>query len=161
MDFQPDDWGLSFCPSIRADAERIQNIVDGDISSGDWFVPSKINAWSEKLEKVFATDKNSSYQKEAAANLLLAQAVARDGLQFIGFAGLDGKQVLTAAQSPSEVWGYDTATKKPGLVRDTALPLSPLFALPLSRADYLARAGVDPAAPTIAHTLLPLFRANN
>jgi len=161
MEFQPDDWGLSFCPSIRADAERIQNIVDGDISSGDWFVPSKINAWSDKLEKVFAVEKNSSYQKEAAANLLLAQAVARDGLQFIGFAGLDGKPILAAAQSSNEVWGYDAATKKPGLVRDAALPLSPLFALPLSRADYLARAGVDPAGPTIAHTLLPLFRANN
>ena len=124
-------------------------------------MPSKINAWSDKLENVFAVEKNSSYQKEAAANVLLAQAAARDGLQFIGFAGLDGKPILAAAQSSNEVWGYDAATKKPGLVRDAALPLSPLFALPLSRADYLARAGVDPAGPTIAHTLLPLFRANN
>jgi hypothetical protein len=46
-------------------------------------------------------------------------------------------------------------------VRGSALPLSPLFALPLSRADYLAKAGFDPASPTVANALLPLFRANN
>lgn len=161
MAYQSDDWGLSFCPSLRADAARIRNIVGGEISSGDWFVPSKIDAWGDKLEKVFAADKNISYQKEATANLLLAQAVARDGLQFIGFAGLDGKPNFTAAQLPTEVWGYDPATQKPVLVRDSALPLSPLFALPLSRADYLARAGVDPASPSVANALLPLFRSNN
>lgn len=161
MDFQPDDWGLTFCPSIREDAARIQHIVGGEIGSGDWFVPSKINAWSDKLQKIFAAEKTASYQKEAAANLVLAQAAARDGLQFVGFADLDGKPVFTATQVPTEVWGYDAATKKPALVRDSTLPLSPLFALPLSRADYLARAGVDPASTTVADALLPLFRANH
>jgi hypothetical protein len=163
MEFQPDDWGLTFCPSIRADVARIRSTVGGDISSGDWFVPSKIEAWSDKLDKVFSTEKTSSYQKEAEANLLLAQAAARDGLQFIGFAGLDGKPVFTTAQTPTEVWGYDAATKQPALVHDAALPLSPLFALPLSRAEYLARAGVDPASPIVAdaNALLPLFRANH
>ena len=161
MEFQPDDWGFTFCPSLRADAARIQQIVGGEIDSGDWFVPAKINAWSDKLEKVFAAEKNASYQKEAAANLTLAQAVARDGLQFVGFADLDGKPVFTAAQTPPEAWGYDAATRKPALVRDAAMPLSPLFALPISRAEYLARAGVDPAATTAANALLPLFRANH
>jgi hypothetical protein len=161
MQFQPDDWGLSFCPSARADAARIQSIVGGDIASGDWFVPAKADAWSTKLDQVFAAEKNISYQKEATGNLLLAQAAARDGLQFVGFADLDGKPVFTTAQTPSEIWGYDGATKKPALVHDAAMPLSPLFALPLARADYLARAGLDPASPTVAHALLPLFRANN
>ncbi len=92
---------------------------------------------------------------------MLAQAAARDGLQFVGFADLDGKPVFTAAQTPAEVWGYDAATKKPTLVRNATMPLSPLFALPLARADYLARAGVDPASLTVANALLPLFRASN
>jgi hypothetical protein len=161
MEYQPDDWGLSFCPSARADAAHIKQIVGGEIGSGDWFVPSKTNAWGDKLEKLFAAEKNFSYQKEAAANLMLAQAAARDGLQFVGFAGLDGKPIFTAAQAPTEIWGYDAMTKKPALVRDTAMPLSPLFALPLARADYLARAGIDPASSTVADALLPLFRANH
>jgi len=40
---------------------------------------------------------------------------------------------------------------------DTATPP----ALPLARADYLARAGVDPGSLTVANALLPLFRAKN
>ena len=161
MEFQPDDWGLSFCPSLRANAANIHAIVRGEITSGDWFVPSKISAWADKLEHVFTSERTVSYQKEASANLLLAQAAARDGLQFIGFADLEGKPVFTAAQTPSEIWGYDATTKKPALVHGSALPLSPLFALPLARAEYLTRAGVDPASVTIADALLPLFRANN
>jgi hypothetical protein len=161
MEFQADDWGLSFCPSLRGDAAQIKQIVGGGISSGDWFVPAKINAWGDRLEKVFAAEKTPSYEKEASANLMLAQTVARDGLQFVGFADLDGKPVFTAAQTPAEIWGYDAATRRPALVRDSAMPLSPLFALPLARADYLARAGVDPASATVADGLLPLFRANH
>ncbi len=58
MEFQPDDWGLSFCPSLRADAARIKQIAGGEISSGDWLVPAKTNAWSDELEKVFAAEKD-------------------------------------------------------------------------------------------------------
>ena len=161
MEYQPDDWGLSFCPSARADVARIRNLVGGDIASGDWFVPAKISAWSAKLEPVFANAKTSSYLKQATGNLLLVQAAARDGLQFVGFADLEGKPVFTAAQTPTEVYGYDAAAKKPMLVKDSALPLSPLFALPLSRAEYLTKANVDPSSPTFTNALIPLFCAKN
>ncbi len=161
MELQPEEWGLSFCPSAHADVAQIQNIVGGEIASGDWFVPPKTNAWSARLEQFFAATKSSSYLKQASGNLALAQAIARDGLRYVGFADLDGKPALTAAQTPTEVWGYDATTKKPALIRDSAMPLSPLFALPLSRAEYLAKAAVDPAAPSFANALLPLFRAKN
>jgi hypothetical protein len=161
MEFQPDDWGLAFCPSARTDVERIRKIVGGDITSGDWFVPVKVNAWSDKLEQVFASAKTSSYLKQATGNLLLAQSAARDGLQFVGFADMDGKPVFTSAQSPKEVYGYDPVTKKPTLLTGSALPLSPLFALPLSRAEYLAKAGVDPRSSTFNNALIPLFWAKN
>jgi hypothetical protein len=161
MEFQPDDWGLSFCPAARAHAAEIKKITGGEIASGDWFVPAKTNAWNAGLEKLFSQIKSSSYLKQATGNLLLAQAAARDGLQFVGFADLDGKPVITAGNAPAEVWGLDASTKNPARVGDSAMPLSPLFALPLSRADYLARAGIDAAAPNFANALLPLFRAHN
>jgi hypothetical protein len=41
------------------------------------------------------------------------------------------------------------------------MPLSPLFALTVPRADYLANAGIDPNAPSFAGGLLPLFRIKN
>ena len=159
MEFQPDAWGLSFCPSARAHAAQIRSIVGGQIASGDWFVPAKAKNWSEKLEQFFTAEKSLSYAKQAAANLALAQSVAKDGLRYVGFVGLDGKPVVTANPPPAEMWGYDATRKQPMLVSSSAMPLSPLFALPTSRADYLTKAGVSADAPSFANALPPLFRA--
>jgi hypothetical protein len=158
MEFQPDEWGLSFCPSARAGAARIRTIVGGTIASGDWFVPSKTTAWDAALEQFFAATKSLSCLKQAAGNLALAQAVARDGLRYAGFVGLDGKPVIIGGQTPEQLWGYDSVTKQPAPMSASAMPLSPLFALAVPRADYLARAGVDPQAASFVSGLLPLFR---
>lgn len=161
MAFQPDGWGFSFCPSLRAHVAQIHQIVGGQIVSGDWFVASKIAAWNDKLAQFFAAVEPVSYTKEASANLALAQAVARDGLHYVGFIGLDGRPVITAGQASPEIWGYDSASKQPALLSGSGLLLSPLFGLTLPRAQYLAKAGVEPASQPVANTLLPLFRANN
>ena len=160
-EFQPNDWGLNFCPSARAHVAQIHEIVGGEITSGDWFVPLKVNAWSARLTQFFAAAKSISYVKQATGNIALAQAVARDGLHYVGFAGLDGKPVLTDPQPHDEVYGYDAHTGKPALISDSAMPLSPLFALPASRAEYFAQAGVDLNTPSFANTSAPLFRAKN
>jgi hypothetical protein len=158
MEFQPDDWGLSFCPAARADYQKIHSIVGGPISSGDWLVPSKVGAWAAKLDQFFTASKSVSYAKQAAANLALAQAAAKDGLHYVGFIGLDGKPVLNG-DAPTEVWGYDPSSKKPVRYVSSAMPLSPLFALPISTSDYLTKAGVSLDAPSFANALPPLFRA--
>ena len=159
MEFQPDAWGLSFCPSARAHAAQIRTIVGGQIASGDWFVPSKARNWSEKLDQFFTAEKSLSYAKQAAGNLALAQSAAKDGLRYVGFVGLDGKPVVTENPPPAEMWGYDAARKQPILIASSAMPLSPLFALPASRTEYLTKAGVSADAPTFANSLPPLFRA--
>lgn len=161
MNFQPDGWGLSFCPSARVNVAQIHQIVGGDITSGDWFVPAKANAWNDRLAQFFSTVRSVSYTREAVGNLALAQAVARDGLHYVGFVGLDGKPVFTTGQGSSETWGYDAATKQPALVSESGLPMSPLFGLSLPRAQYLAKAGVEPASSSFANALLPLFRGKN
>jgi len=161
MEFQPDEWGLSFCPSARADVAEIHKLVGGKIESGDWFVPSKINAWTPKLEQFFANAKSVSYAKQAAGNLALAQAVARSGLHYVGFINLDAQPVLADSQTPKDLWGYDAVSKRPVPASGSVMPLSPLFALTVPRADYLANAGIDPKAPSFAGGLLPLFRAKN
>jgi len=161
MEFQPDEWGLSFCPSARADVAEIHRLVAGKIASGDWFVPTKISAWSPKLEQFFNNAKSVSYMKQAAGNLALAQAVAKSGLRYAGFVGLDGKPVLADSQTHGELWGYDAESKRPVPMSGAVMPLSPLFALTVPRADYLANAGIDPKAPSFAGGLLPLFRAKN
>lgn len=159
MEFQPDAWGLSFCPAARADATEIQQIVGSKISSGDWFVPWKANAWNGTLEQFFKSRKSLSYLEQARGNLTLARSVARDGLHYAGFAGLDGKLVLAGSPASAEIWGYTAANEEPGLISGSAMPLSPVFTLSVSRPEYLGRAGIDPNSPTFASGLLPLFRS--
>lgn len=158
MELQPDAWGLSFCPSARTHAAQIRSIAGGQIASGDWFVPSKANSWSEKLDRFFTDKKPLSYGKQAAGNLALAQSAAKDGLRYVGFVGLDGKPVVNENPPPAEMWGYDAAGKQPTLVSSSAMPLSALFALPVSRAEYLTKAGVSAGAASFANELPPLFR---
>jgi hypothetical protein len=159
MEFQPDAWGLSFCPSARTDAARIRAIVGGQIVSGDWFVPAKAGGWGAKLNQFFAAENSLSYAKQAAGNLALAKLAANDGFRYVGFVGLNDKPVVTENPPPAEIWGYDAARKQPTLISSSALPLSPLFALPASRAEYLTKAGIAADAPTFANALPPLFRA--
>lgn len=158
MEFQPDAWGLSFCPSARAHVADIRRIVGGQIAAGDWFVPTKAKGWGEKLDQFFAASKSVSYAKQATVNLLLARAAAQDGLRYVGFVGLDGKPVVTENPPPAEMWGYDTVRKQPVLVSNSAMPLSPLFALPAPRSDYFAKAGISADTASIASALPPLFR---
>lgn len=161
MGFQPDAWGLSFCPSARAHVSQIHRIVGGDIASGDWFIASKVTAWNDGLAQLFATAKSVSYTKEASGNLALAQAVAHDGLHYVGFVGLDGKPFITGGQASTEMWGYDAASKQLALFAGSGLPLSPLFGLTAPRAEYFAKAGVEPASSSFGNALLPLFRSKN
>ena len=158
MESQPESWGLSFCPTARADAKTIQSITGGPINSGDWLVPTKVTAWTAKLDHFFISRKPVSYAKQAVANLTLAQAAAKDGLHYIGFIGLAGKPILTG-EAPAEMWGYDSASKQPVRYTGSALPLSPLFALSVPTADYLNKASVSVDAPSYANALPPLFRA--
>jgi hypothetical protein len=159
MEFQPDAWGLSFCPSARAHAAQIRSIAGGEIASGDWFAAAKAETLSGKLDQFFTAQKSVSYAKQAAGNIALAQSAAKDGLRYVGFVALDGKLIVTEKPPPSEMWGYDVIRKQPTLVSSSAMPLSPLFALPVSRAEYLAKAAVSADAPSFANALPPLFRA--
>lgn len=143
MELQPDEWGLNFCPALKSDVTQIHNLVGGDIASGDWFVPLKVNAWSGKLRQFFAAAQSVSYTKQAMGNLAMDQAAFREGLHYVGFAALDGKLVITDPQARDEVCGYDAHTRKPAILSNSAMPLSPLFALPTTRADFVAQAGID------------------
>ena len=161
MELQPDGWGLSFCPSARVHVEQIRGVVGGQIESGDWFLPSKENKWSPDLDRLSTAQKLVSYEKQAVGNRLLRQLIAKDGLRYAGFMGLDGRPIVAINPPPSELWGYDAASKKPMLISSATMPFSPLFAFPLSRAAYLAKAGVSVGDPSFVGTLLPLFSATS
>ena len=169
MNMQPDAWGLAFCPTAREHAAQIRNIVGAQFSSGDWFVTRQIKANSDKLEKFFADAKTVSYTKQAVGLLALAQAASSEGLQYVGFVGLDGKPNYVDTSAGVEVWGFSTTRKQPVLLAEKidtdkpliekAMPLSPLFALARQGKEYLKKANVSPNDPAFLKILPPLFQA--
>jgi hypothetical protein len=165
MNLQPDAWGLDFCPAVRSDESQIRAIVGGQLSDGDWFVAAKSNSFGEKLEQFFATARPVSYVKQARGILSLDRIVAKDGLQYVGFMGLNGKLNLVVGVTHKELWGYGIAGKEPVLVTavvksggDKIMPFSPLFTTVGSREGYMASAGVNSSAPSFRGVLPPLFQ---
>ena len=154
---------LAFCPAVRAHDAQIRAIVGGELADGDWFVPSKVNAYSEALEQFFSAARTVSYQKQASGLFLLLQAVSKDGLQYVGFINLNGKPVLINGVGPMEFWGYSQALKEPVLLTASSkstdlMPLSPLFTIASSRREYMANAGVNSSDPSFKGVLPPLFQ---
>lgn len=165
MNLQADDWGVSFCPALRADAARIRTITGGGLADGDWFVPSKISAYQQPLEQFFSAVRNISYDRQAIGILLLDRAVSKDGVQYAGYMGLDQRPHFVAAATPRESWGYSAVSPLPLLLTpadDSSIaPLSPLFTTRLSRTEYLENAGVNPGAPSFKGVLPPMFQNPN
>jgi len=167
MNLQPDSWGLTFCPAARTHEAQIKSIVGEDFNIGDWFVPTKVNACSDKLEQFFASVKSISYSKQAGSLLALAHAVSKGSFQYVGFVGLDGKPNFVDNSMSGEVFGYNAARKQPVLLSakaeagqpliEPAIPLSPLFALDSPRIEYLTKTGVNPSDATFQGALPPLF----
>jgi len=158
MDLQPDAWGLSFCPSARIDAGRIREHVGGAIASGDWFVRVKADNWSAGLRQILETNKSTLYREQALRNLMLARAVAKDGLRFIGYADINGNPVIATDMKIEEIWGYSATGPTPTLIKDRAMPFSPLFGLNKPRSEYLSEVGVSSVSGAFGNTLPPLFR---
>jgi hypothetical protein len=168
MNLQPDAWGLTFCPAARTHEAQIRSIVGEQFSSGDWFVPAKVNACAVKLEQFFASVKSILYAKQADGLLALARSVSKSGLHYVGFVGLDGKPNLLDNSISGEVFGYNAARKQPvllaakieagQLLKEQAMPLSPLFALDSPCKEYLTKVGVNPSDVSFRGSLPPLFQ---
>jgi hypothetical protein len=168
MNLQPDAWGLTFCPAARTHEAQIRSIVGEEFNRGDWFVPAKGNAYSQKLEQFFASAKLVSYAKQADGLLALARSVSKSGLQYVGFVGLEGKPNFVDNSISGEVFGYSAARKQPVLLaakiaagqplKEQAIPLSPLFALDSPCKEYLTKAGVNPSDASFRGALPLLFR---
>jgi hypothetical protein len=170
MNLQSDAWGLTFCPAARTHEAQIRSIVGEQFSSGDWFVPAKVNACAVKLEQLFASIKSVSYAKQADGLLTLARTASKSGLHYVGFVGLDGKPNFVDNSISGEVFGYNAARKQPVLLaakieagqslKELAMPLSPLFALDSMSKEYLTKAGVNPSDASFRGALPPLFQGS-
>lgn len=99
-----------------------------------------------------------SFLEQAVANLALARAVSQDGLRYVGFAGLDGRPVITIAPPPATIIGHAVDGKSVVRLTGSAKPLSALFTTVLSPEDYLRNASLKSDSPSLLGALPPLFQ---
>ena len=108
--------------------------------------------------------------KQSVGLLTLVRAASKDGLQYVGFVGMDGKLNYVDNSAAGEIWGYSAIRKQPVLLADKigtdnplkeqAMPLSPLFALTRPCKEYLTKAGVNPTDPCFGSALPTLFQTS-
>ena len=119
-------------------------------------IPAK-SAINQKLAGWFKERAGLSYAAQQSVNRKLAKFAFEAGLVLCGYVGADGKFVETdkdAKGNADILWGFDSSSGKPVVVfamssdspeaefvpKQKALPLSPVFVLPIDRNEVIGAA---------------------
>jgi hypothetical protein len=151
-------WGFHLCPSLLADLRKL-HLVLGKVSlrSEDWLSSDKRERFNKVLGELLGSFQNRSYLQEAQARRDLLKTAAKAGLTFAGYVETDLTLVVNkTGRIHRELWYLGRDEGKPMLYAnpladapasgdyeapkiDDALPLSPVFALPVDRKALLKR----------------------
>lgn len=175
---RPNVWGLVWVPSFYSDTAEIKQLAGGNIDSSDWMVPAKSQE-SEKFSNWFKQRREFSYVAQQSVNRALAKAALQAGLTVCGYVGLQGDYVQSRYAPPAnvtELWALEEGTGTPAVVysresglpdapfvsKAKAMPLSPVFCLPIDTAgavkSALKSAQIpEDLAPLYASGFPPLF----
>lgn len=173
-------WGLHLCPSLRADLNELHQILGAlSLRSEDWLVASKRDSLTAPLGAYFKRCEGRSYLDEAMSQRILLRDAALAGVRFGGYVEMDSTLVLNkSGRAMKELWVLARDGGKPKLVRNLkagnplavaekivspeALPLSPVFFIPLHQGSLLpkneaglADARPDQKSPLIETAFLP------
>lgn len=158
------NWGLHLCPSLQDDLRELHRILgESRLQSESWLVAKTRNEFTAPLEAFFKKCAGRHYSREASARRTLLRSAAGAGLRFGGYVEVDKTMVLKhPARNVSELWVLDKTTGGPspvansGTVKrvdgveihraDNALPLSPVFYLPVDRQKLMKQYQTDMAA---------------
>lgn len=151
-------WGFHLCPSLIADLRKLHQVL-GKVSlrSEDWLSSGKRESFNKPLGELLGSLENRSYLQEAQARRDLLKTAAKAGLVFAGYVETDLTLVVNkTGRINAELWYLGRDERKPGLYTNPladapasgetssvkigdALPLSPVFALPVDRKALLKR----------------------
>lgn len=173
-DIRPLSWGLQWSPAFDQHRRRLREIAQGDLASGDWMVPGKIQKLGPGLDRFFQETQSISYMRQARFFHRLAEATVDGGMAFAGYVDADGKGLhLLSPEVKQDLWGMER--EKQTLVRlfrwpagarslqteGKPAPFSPLYArkfAPRSVVRVAEQAAyVKADEPTIKPWLNPLF----
>ena len=169
---RPLDWGLQWAPSAAKHIQTLKEMRAGELQSGDWFVPSQVSLYEERLKKYFEQARVISFQSEASFFHRLTRQAGSKGFAFAGFINAAGNPVITRTNVVrGEYWGWANRLRTPALVLRRAagdgswqkpeepLSLTPLFGFLGDRGlllEQTARATLYPL-PSASPILPPLF----
>lgn len=158
------NWGLHFCPSLQDDLRELHQILgENRLQSESWLVVKTRDEFTAPLAAFFKKCEARHYLREATARRTLLRSAAGAGLRFGGYVEVDKTMVLKhPARNVSELWVLDKTTGRPSSVANTgnakvvdgvvirkaenALPLSPVFYLPVDRQSLLKQYQASMAA---------------
>jgi len=149
MRHQAHAWGMHLCPSLRADLRELRQILgSSSLRSEDWLVAAKRDKLVAPLDAFFNSCQGRSYLDEAVSQRVLLRDAALAGIRFGGYVEMDASLVLNqAGRAIKELWVLAKDGGRPlmivnpraenpvadagKLVSKAALPLSPVFFIPL------------------------------
>ena len=101
-------WGLQWTPAFGLHRTRIQQIVQGNLESGDWMLPEKSQRLAAPLARFFEDTRSISYLNQARFFQRLAEATMDAGMAFVGHVNADGKGLhLLSPDLKQDLWGLD------------------------------------------------------
>ena len=174
MELRPAEWGAAWTPALAADQRRLRQLGADSVRSGDWLVPTRVEALAKPLAAHFQEAAKTSYQQQAKFLSTLACRAVDAGFALAGHADAAGQPVLP--QPPpdgAELWGWAAAGKAPALlfryhasdqrcvVVSEALPFTPLLVFRADRQQLAAevRQAITARPEELGTNLAPLFAA--
>ncbi|MEI7731834.1 MAG: hypothetical protein WCO56_19840 [Verrucomicrobiota bacterium] len=146
LELRPIEWGVPWAPSLTADRKRLEEMGAKIIASGDWFVPNKVQMWTNLLHAHFAKARQLSYVNQGFCLRDLAKRTLDAGFAVAGYVDLNGQPIETSTTAASELWGWNRSQAPDLLYRRRAGKLeavqppmlfTPLLAFRGARADLL------------------------
>lgn len=181
---RPLAWGFHYSPTLQADFAELGRVLgDTRLSNEDWLLPAVREKLAAPLGRYFESVRDRHYLKEAKARRELLMSIAQAGVKFGGYVRMDLSMKLQGpARVAKELWVLSEDGGKPLLIANMdagigvaeelktravgAMPLSPVFFIPVDRAALIQRyedalAGEGKSAAPAAGGILFLAPAAN
>jgi hypothetical protein len=174
LEFRPVLWGAPWSPTLAADRLRLRELGAESLRSGDWMIPSRQQALSERLQAHFRAAGQVSYVTQARFTYTLARQATETGFAMAGHVDGSGKPVLAIEPKAGlELWGWSLSQRSPALLfrlqdgnetfttLNAPLPFSPLLVFRADRRELLAqvRQSLGLQSAEAGSALPPLFAA--
>ncbi len=167
-----DQWLIGFT-DFEEDYLELKKIVDRELTSADWLVPSLVEEYGGPLKEFYRARSATSHASTGLAVYRVYERLLAAGLHYHGFVDLkDGLEIVVPDDAAKVIWGCDKDLKIVKLFRKTEggdwgplaepAPFTPVFVLGVDSDQVLAEVcsaiDADPSSADILSRLpRPLY----